>query len=112
MSFYVHARRVRRNDIPSSHRLSAFRSCITLFHWLTGRGFNKTFARYDKNFDLDINAKDFNGRIIKAIDALETERRSFLEKLRVFEKTRIREKMLGKRQPSKKSIEKLYEFED
>lgn len=112
MSFYTDARRVRRNDLPFSHRLCAFRSCITLFHWLTGRGFNKTFARYDKKFDLDITAKDFNDRIIKAINALEIERRLFLEKLRVFERKRIREKMLGKRQPSKKSIEKLFEFED
>ncbi len=112
MSFYTQARRVRKPDLPFSHRLCAFRSCIVLYHWLTKRGFNKTFARYDENFDLDVNAKDFNERISKAIDTLETERRVFLEKLHVFERKRIREKMLGKRQPSKKSIEKLFEFED
>lgn len=112
MSFYTDARRVRRTDLPFSHRLSALRSCLTLFHRLTGRGFNKTFARYDKKFDLDINAKDFDDRVIKAINALETERRLFLEKLKVFERIRIREKMLGKRQPSKKSIERLFEFKE
>lgn len=108
MSFFTDSRKVRSNDLPSSRRLCAFRSCVGHFHWLTRQGFNSVLGRYEREFDLDVNAENFNERVVQAINSLEIERRLFLEKLNAFERKRIREKMLGKRSPSKKSVEEIF----
>src|SRR5262245_36407475 len=89
MSFYTSARRVRETDLPPSHRLSAFRSCIQLYHCLIKQPFTKTFARYEECFGLKTSESTFNEQINQAMNALETERRLFLERLYRFEKYRI-----------------------
>lgn len=45
------------------------------------------------------------------MEALEKERNLFLEKLRLFDKKRIREKARGQRSPSKSAVEALYNLD-
>jgi len=108
MSFHSLARRVRRSDLPFPHRHGAFRSCVERYHWLTKQGFQATYARYRDHFGLDAESPGAGERLCQAMDALEAERHLFLERLRLFDKKRCKEKMQGRRSPSKKAVEALY----
>ncbi|TYQ30877.1 hypothetical protein [Pseudanabaena sp. UWO310] len=107
-SFHTHARIVRRSDLPFHYRRSAFRSCIQLYHWLIKQKFQTTYLRYSKHFGFDESTGNCNESLNRAMDALETERNLFLEKLRLFDKKRIREKIGGRRLPSKIAVDSLY----
>lgn len=108
VSFHAYARRVRRDDLPFAHRRGAFRSCVECYHWLTRQGFEATYTRYREHFGFDADAPDAGQRLIQAMDALDAERHLFLERLRLFERRRCREKMRGRRAPSKEAVESLY----
>lgn len=108
MSFQTYARKVRKIDLPFKSRRSAFRSCIERYHWLIKRKFNSTYSRYSNHFGFDADVPDAGVRLSQAMDALEKERNLFLEQLRLFDKKRIREKMRGRRSPSKSAVEALY----
>ncbi len=106
MSFHVHARRARDPARPLPHRLSAFRSCIQLYRWLIKRGYHETLNRFARAFDLD----DPSGAgLLAAMNALETERRIFLDRLDAFARRRIRQKAQGRPVPAKSEIESLYQ---
>lgn len=78
------------------------------YHWLIKRKFNSTYLRYSNHFGFDTDISDADTRLSQAMDALEKERNLFLEKLRLFDKRRIREKIRGQRSPSKSAVEALY----
>jgi hypothetical protein len=107
-NFHTHARIVRRSDLPFYCRRSAFRSCIQLYRWLIRQKFQATYLRYSKHFGFDEDTIDCNERLNKAMNALETERNLFLDNLRLFDKKRIREKIEGRRLPSKIAVDSLY----
>ena len=105
MSFNNFARKVRRRDLPLSHRRSALASSILRLCWLTGQPFGETKQRYNQGFHVNLGLGPLKipteEALLKAIAAVEVERNQFLEQLRAFERRRIRDKMRGKRQPSK-----------
>ncbi len=108
MSFHTYARKVRKIDLPFKSRRSAFRSCIERYHWLIKQKFLATYSRYSKHFGFDSDIADSGDRLSQAMDALEKERNLFLEQLRLFDKKRVKEKMRGRRFPSKSAVEALY----
>jgi hypothetical protein len=108
MSFNTYARKVRNMNLPFQARRSAFRSCIQRYHWLIKQGFLVTYSRYNEYYKFDADTPDVNERLSAAMDALEKERNAFLEKLRLFERRRSKEKMRGRRSPSKLAVEDLY----
>lgn len=108
MSFRTYARKVRKVDLPFKNRRSAFRSCINSYCGLTKQEFQITCERYSDRFGFNADIPDAGDRLNQAMDALETERNIFLQRLRQFDNTRIKEKIRGRRFPSKLAIEKLY----
>jgi hypothetical protein len=108
MSFHTQARRVRRNDLPLHYRLGAFISCVQLYHSLTHQSFTDTCTRFREHYALHKDSFQLEVRLIQAMDDLETERRLFLDQLRLFEKRRIKAKMQGRRTPTKRSVVALY----
>lgn len=107
MSFHTHARQVR-SATTFGRRRGAFRSCVGCYRWLTKQPFPATYERYSRHFGLTEDTPDSAERFCLAIDALETERRLFLERLREFDRRRIREKLRGCRTPCKMAVEALY----
>jgi hypothetical protein len=108
MSFHTHARLVRRGDLPLHRRRAAFCSCIQCYCWLINEKFSATYLRYYKHFGLDFDKLEVSERLNQAMDGLEAERHLFLERLRLFDKRRIKEKIQGRRSPSKASVAALY----
>lgn len=108
MNFHTDARKVRKTDLPFTKRRAAFHSCIEGYIWLIKGKFNNTYSRYSNHFGFDTEVPDASERLSQAMDALEKERNLFLEQLRLFDKTRVREKMRGRRSPSKSAVEALY----
>ena len=108
MSFHTAAREVLKTDLPFTKRRVAFRSCIESYIGLIKGKFNDTYSRYSNHFGFDANVSDAGDRLSQAMEALEKERNLFLEQLRSFDKKRLREKMRGRRSPSKSAIEALY----
>ncbi|HEX8832742.1 MAG TPA: hypothetical protein VF719_01015 [Abditibacteriaceae bacterium] len=107
MSFKTYARRARRNDLPFNRRRTAFRACIELYGWLTNQKFTATYTRFSNHFGFDEAVPDADERLDRAINALETERNLFLEKLRAFDRCRTKEKFRGRRSPTKQITEAL-----
>lgn len=108
MSFHTYARQVRKADLSYERRHYAFRCCIERYHWLIRQKFETTYGRFSHHFRFDANTPEAAEQLHQAMDALEIERRLFLEQLRLFEKRRNKEKMRGRRSPSKEAIEALY----
>jgi hypothetical protein len=112
MSFHTYARQVRRIDLPFKVRRKAFRSCIGQYHGLIREKFQFTDARFCSHFgfNADISEAEANERLTQAMASLEAERNLFLERLRLFEKRRIKEKMRGRRSPTKSALKALYQY--
>ncbi|MDY6899653.1 MAG: hypothetical protein SWZ49_16480 [Cyanobacteriota bacterium] len=112
MSFQTYARKVRKTELSFKSRRSAFRSCINSYCWLTKQEIQFTYTRYSNRFgfnsDIPKDSKKISDRLNQAMDNLEEERNIFLEKLRLFGRKRIEEKMHGRRFPFKSDIEALY----
>ena len=108
MSFHTYARLVRREDLPLQRRHSAFRSCIECYCWLIKERFGATYIRYCNHFEIDFNKPEVGECLNQAMDGLEAERHLFLERLRLFDERRIKEKMQGSRSPSKAAVAELY----
>ncbi len=111
MSFHTDARKVRKVDMPFTQRRAAFRSCIESYIWLINGKFNSTYTRFSNHFGLDTDVPNAADRLSQAMEALEKERNLFLEKLRLFDKKRIREKARGQRSPSESAVEALYNLD-
>lgn len=105
MSYHVHARKVRDPERLLAHRLSSFRSCVQLYCWLIRRGFRETLDRFYLAFDLTHASER---KLLNAIDALDAERRAFVQRLDTFARRRIRQKARGQRQPDTNDMAALY----
>jgi len=100
MSFASSARQVRDPELGTWLRLSSLRGCVASFCWLTGLKYRATLV------EMGIDPESVRGTVptdpflLETLQALETERARYLERLREFESTRITAKEKGNRQLS------------
>ncbi len=88
MSFKHYARKVHNPDLPMVTRASALRSCIRMLSTLTNENFVQAVARFDNrfhfNWDVMISAEPpAESTLIAALLAVEAERNSLLEEMRI-----------------------------
>src|SRR5262245_6903736 len=107
MSFNHFARKVYNPNLPTGIRRSALASCIGSLGWLTKQSHHKLHAY----FKIDFHSEMTDIELFEIITSVEIVRKQYLERLHNFERTRIREKMQGRRQPRQKDIKKLYNWE-
>ena len=111
MGFNAYARRVRRCDLPFAHRRGALRSCIIRYCYLIQVKPQETYLQYVQNFEISEDSPQADELFNQAINALEKKRNLFLNRLRVFEKRRAKEKMSGRRSPAKAALATLYDVQ-
>ena len=99
MSFNWYARKVRNATLGPGVRRSAFYSCLLRLSWMTHERFHETIARYDAQFHFHAR-RTTEAPLLAALTAMERERNGILEKLRAFERKRMRAKMRGNRRLS------------
>ena len=109
MSFNHYARKVRNPNLNIGIRYSALGSCILRFCWLTKKRYTITRTRFFEQCGLDESDIFTAQQLLDLLNAVEIERNKKLEQIRNFERKRIREKMRGKRYPSRKDVEALYD---
>ncbi len=115
MSFNNYARQARNPNAPLPMRFSALRSCIIRLIGPDGPangGYHAASARFDARFGFNGANPPTERQILSALDAMEVSRNRYLEKLRAFERKRIREKARGKRRPSRADIAALRPWEE
>ena len=103
MSFNHYARKVHNPNLPINRRRSALASCVSNLSWLTGWGYHKLCT----HFKIDFHSEMTDRELFEIITSVEVVRNLFLERLHNFERTRIREKIKGRRQPRQKDIQEL-----
>jgi hypothetical protein len=125
--FNAQARRVRNIRLPIPVRVVAFHACIGSYCRLTRQKFQATRERFAVAYWITktppptvVGLRLRHGRrefeqpdaqswfLIQAIDALQRERHAFLERLRRFERRRIREKFRGRRRASRAELDALF----
>lgn len=101
MSFNYHARRVRDGGRSPWQRLSALRACVSSYCWLTGARYRHMleYLRLDHSPMVPRDPPS-DAFLRRTLDEVERERSLYLERLRVFERKRVRAKMRGGRQLS------------
>lgn len=101
MGFNTLARQARSPDVPLLTRRRALRSCLLRLSRWTGEKYGEIQARYNTQFgfnDTDLPSAD---SLLRAIAAVEVERNIYVERLRAFEKRRVKAKARGRRQMTK-----------
>ena len=125
--FNAQARRVRNIRLPIPVRVVAFHACVGSYCRLTRQKFQATRERFATAFWITrtppptvvgLRVRHLRSEferpdaqswfLIMAIDALQRERHDFLDRLRRFERRRIREKFRGRRWASRAVMEVLY----
>ena len=99
MSFNWYARKARDPRLSIWTRRAAFHSCIRSYCWLTRQPYLPLRTEFNQRFALDHAAGPTDQSLHDAMSALERDRTRFLQRLRAFERTRIREKAQGRRRP-------------
>jgi hypothetical protein len=107
MSFNYHARKVRNSALPIAHRYSALCSCLTQLSWLA----KQPYGGLCSYFHLQVQEPMTEAQLLDRLTAIEVFRNRFLEKLRHFDRKRLRQKLQGRRQPGKKAVQALYNIE-
>lgn len=101
MSFNYHARRVRDAGRPPWRRLSSLRACVSSYCWLTGARYRQMLEYLELDHSLQVPREPPTDEFLRRkLDEVERERSWYLERLRGFERKRIRAKMRGNRQLS------------
>ncbi len=108
MSFHWYARKVRNPRLPIWTRRAAFYSCVLRYCWLTQQPYLQIRGAFTSQFALNGDRAPSEQRLLDALAALERARRQFLERLRAFERKRIRQKLRGQRCPQPADIQALY----
>lgn len=125
--FNAQARRVRNIRLPIPIRVVAFHACLASYCSLTRQKFQATRERFAAAFWITktppptvvgLRVRHFAPEfaqpdseswfLIQAVDALQRERHAFLNRLRRFERRRIREKFHGRRRASRAQLDALY----
>ncbi len=86
--------------LPLHVRRGALRSCISQLPFRTYEGYNEIIARYDSKFGFNSRSSTEH-QLLATLRAIVAERNLYLEKLRAFERKRIRAKSRGRRTFSK-----------
>lgn len=101
MSFNYQARQVRDPNHPPWLRLSALRGCVRNFCTLTGARYASVSAYLGIDFLFEPGREPPSDEFLRrALEQVERERSVSLDRLRGFEKKRIRAKTRGNRQLS------------
>ena len=101
MSFNYQARQVRDPGHPPWLRLSALRACVRRFCNLTGGSYARVSAHLGIDFPFEPGREPPTDEFLRrTLDQVERERSWSLERLRAFEKRRVRAKARGNRQLS------------
>ena len=74
---------------------------------MTGKKYQVTRGRFSERYGFDSQDTPTDQQLLDALNAVEVERNRQLERIRNFGRKRIREKMRGKRYPSRKDVENL-----
>jgi hypothetical protein len=110
-SFNCNARKVRNPRLPIGYRKSALVSCSAAV-W-PHVSFLKRVAwieiRFGFTFGVESETSPTEQQMLDAVSNLEVERNLWMERLRRYERKRIREKMRGKRKPPRADIHALYD---
>jgi hypothetical protein len=109
MSFNYYARKVRNPRLPLKVRCSSLASCLLRLAWLTQRPYLATRSRFAAHLPADGAIRLNEERLLAAMAMVEVDRNRFLERLRSFERKRIREKLRGRRSPRPTDVAVLYE---
>ena len=110
-SFNYYARKARDPKINVWARLSALNSCIMRYCDLTHQRFPAVRERLILPLGVGRahqNKPPSEQQLWDVVAVLETERNIFLERLRAFDRRRIREKARGKCSPAAHEFETLY----
>jgi hypothetical protein len=104
MSFNHYARKVRNPALPFPNRVIALATCIGNLCWLMGKRFDEAIEEFGFSPRVELT----EAKLLTVLNRVEATRNCFLERLRMFERKRIREKILGRRTPRKADLKKLY----
>lgn len=110
MSFHWYARKARNPQLTIFTRRAAFYSCISSYCWLTQQSFLEVRAMFNDRFRLAGTRAPSEQQLLAALAVLEIERHLFLERLRVFDCRRIRQKLRGQRRPRSADMQALYRW--
>lgn len=103
MSFNWYARKVRNLALPLPVRAVTLRSCVVRLCRLSGERYTQALTRYRDELGIDLtNATE--QELVTALARIESERNQILEKMRAFERQRVREKRQGKRRLAKADL--------
>jgi hypothetical protein len=98
MSFNYQARRVRDPEHPLWLRLSSLRACVRSYCRLTGGSYANVSAYLEIDLGYDPDRQPPGDEFLRrTLDQVERERSWSLERLRAFEKKRVRAKAYGNR---------------
>ena len=100
MSFNYYARRARNRRLDLRRRRCALNSCLLRLAWLTRERYSITRAHFAERFSLDTPPQFSEDQLLDALAAVEVERNRVLERLRAFDRKRLRAKLRGQRQMS------------
>lgn len=113
MSFNYYARRVRDGGRSPWMRLSSIRACVSSYCWLTGAGYRRMLEHLQLDHSHAIPRDPPTDEFLRrTLDHVERERSAYLERLRAFERKRIRAKVRGNRQLSSAERARLREMRD
>lgn len=98
MSFNYHARRVRDPDRPPWRRLTSLRACVASYCWLTRARYRPMLASLGLEVPYQPQRQPPPAQeLLRTLDQLERARNVYLDRLRAFERKRIRAKAHGNR---------------
>jgi hypothetical protein len=107
-NFQSQARKARHPSVLPAHLAHAFGSCVVCFAFLTGQSYTATDARLARRFGYICRRDATSEQLLAALDALETERNHFLQRLSAFALHRITRKRRGQRTPTIAELAVLY----
>ena len=102
------ARRVRNPNVPIGIRCSSLGSCVMCYCRLTRQSVARTISRLGVAIGFPDMRSATPDQLLRALDVLEIERNRFLERLRLFDRRRLRRKMHGGRSPLATELSDLF----
>ena len=93
-------------------RYSSLLHCASRFAWLTKCGFRNELRHLYYTCGLNRSEANSSETLLNCINEIDQQRSVFLKKLTTFAKIRKKEKLNGRRSPTKKSLSDLYALKD
>ena len=86
--------------------------CVSQFAWLSKCGFRNELRHLYHTCGLKRGEANSSETLVICINEIDQQRSVFLNKLTVFTQMRKKQKLCGRRSPTKKSLSDLYEVKD